>query len=102
MAAVKYLRFKQGTGSERQQEIRTLINYGVKSIEQAFEHDKHPERSSTYLITMKEGISLDVLRDYFSMTTNVFPVSDEEFARIKDDVYIPRDRKGNPIDYKNQ
>lgn len=99
MAAVKYLRFKQGTGSERQQEIRTLINYGVKSIVQAFEHDKHPERSSTYLITMKEGIALDVLSDYFATTSNVFPVSEEEFERIKHDVYVPRDRKGNPIEY---
>lgn len=97
MTSVKYLRFKQGTGSERQQEIRTLVNYGVKSIVQAFEHDKHPERSSTYLITMQEGISLDVLKDYFATTGNVFPVTEEEFERITNDVYVPRDRKGNAI-----
>jgi len=96
--AVKYLRFKQGTGSERQKEIQTLIKYGVVSINQAFEADKHPERCSVYEIKMGDGLSLDLLSDYFAGTENVLPVDEFEFERIKHAPYVKLDRKGNVIE----
>lgn len=98
MSEIKYLRFKPGTGNERQKEIQTLIKYGVISITQVFDGDKHPERSAVYALKMQEGVSLNVLSDYFAGTNNVLPVDEEEFLRIKDAPYVRLDRKGNSID----
>lgn len=94
---ISHLRFKQGTGISRQSEIQVLIKFGVASIVQAFEPDAHPLRSSTYKLTMKEGISYDVLDEYFRGNENVLPVTDEEIESWKDAPIVKLDRKGNPV-----
>lgn len=94
---ISHLRFKQGSGTSRQSEIQTLIKYGVVSIVQAFEPDAHPLRSSTYKIKMREGVSYDVLNEYFEGNDNVIPITDEEVASLIDAPIIKLDRKGKPI-----
>lgn len=94
---ISHLRFKQGTGISRQSEIQVLIRLGVSSIVQAFEPDAHPLRSSTYKLTMKEGVSYNVLDEYFKGSDNVIPVTDEEIESLKDAPIVKLDRKGNPV-----
>lgn len=64
----QYIYFKVGTS--RMQEIAILKKFGVKSLKKCF-NDGHSIRSAIYEIEMNEGISREVLKEYFNGKDNV-------------------------------